>query len=816
MAIYGGTYMDDLLVGMSGDDILWGGMGDDTLQGGAGDDRLRGGPGADVINGGPGMDIADYADSMAGVNIDLSSAFVLDEDLKPRVFGGDAEGDTLTSVEIIWGSAFADRLVGSHGMDYFFGNAGDDEIMGGDGNDMLRGGDDSDLVQGDDGDDTLYGDADDDTIEGGPGDDMLFGGEHDDALYGQGGDDVLEGGPGADMLYGGPHSAKALGGDTASYTMSPEGVVIRLHVPFYYPNPDLDDPEQVLAAGGDATGDDYDGIENIRGSMHDDIIIGGVSADGNVGGNIVWGNAGDDLIVGHAHSTFASMSTDTFFGGKGNDTLQGGNANDKLYGQIGDDRLEGGDDDDTLDGGPGADELFGGRRHASGASEDSHGENGDTADYSKSPEAVTIDLGALSPTGQAMPSAKGGHAEGDMLYGIENVTGTDYTDLLIGDAEANHLKGGDGDDWDDPDTPRVTEGGLFGGGGNDTLDGGRGNDWLDASESVAGESVILKGGSGNDMLIGGAGNDGTAAVAAVAAVVAGDGTVTTPAVAAKAVVYGLDGGNGDDTLAGGAGADQMNGSNGNDTADYSDSEDGVRVSIDSTMMFDASDTGTPGALVTATTPATAGHTAAYGGDASTGTFSATPADNTFRADVLNSIESIIGSEDGDNFLIGDRRPNMLTGGDGAGVGVAVTRDGDGVLTAATNPDATGPGVVTEAEVATFDDVLIGNGGNDVLVGGEGGDWFMGGAGADTFVVGRQDDNHNDFIGDFSSSAGDKIDLSDLNLSENELRAILRQSTARPDATTGVLTLDLSGEGGGTLTVRVTEAFTGLELDDFII
>ena len=809
MAIFGGSYMDDMLVGGSDADILWGGMGDDTLRGGAGDDRLRGGPGADVINGGPGMDIADYADSMAGINIDLSSAFILDEDLKPRIFGGDAEGDTLTSVEVIWVRPSLTAWSAATAWTTFSATPATTKSWAGMATTCCAVATTATSCRAMPADDTLYGDADDDTVEGGPGDDMLFGGEHDDTLYGQDGDDVLEGGPGADMLYGGPNSDKALGGDTASYTMSPEGVVIRLNVPYFYANPDLDDPEQVLAAGGDATGDDYDGIENVRGSMYDDIIVGGASADGNMGGNIVWANAGDDRIIGLAHST-ASNSADTFFGGKGDDTLQGGSANDKLYGQIGDDRLEGGDDDDTLFGGPGADELFGGRRHTSGASEDADGALGDTADYSKSPEAVMVDLSALSATGEMMPTAMGGYAEGDMLYGIENITGTDYTDLLVGDAEDNHLKGGQGDDWDDPDTPRVTEGGLFGGGGNDTLNGGRGNDWLDASESTEAESVTLIGSSGNDMLIGGAGNDGTAAVAAVM-----DDPETEDmdeSMPGMSAVAGLAGGNGDDTLAGGAGADIMDGGNGSDTADYSDSDDGVQISFDSTMMF----SNVNGSMADADTAAV-NKTAAYGGDASMGMATTGGADtDDFMADMLTSLEHVTGSESGQNVLIGDSRYNMLKGGDGDGdmaVGVAVTRNGAGLTI--TNPDTDGNGMPTGTEAENFDDVLIGNAGNDVLEGGEGGDWFIGGAGADTFVVGRQDDDHNDFIGDFSRTEGDKIDLTDLNLSDNELRAILRDAGS-PNAETNILTLDLNGENGGTLSVEIADVFTSLVLDDFIL
>ena len=108
MAIFPGTMMDDMLMGTMDDDVLWGGMGNDELSGGPGNDRLSGGPGADTLDGGPGKDIASYTDSSAGVNIDLSFVFGEDQDVLRGVFGGHAEGDILTGIEVIWGSRFAD------------------------------------------------------------------------------------------------------------------------------------------------------------------------------------------------------------------------------------------------------------------------------------------------------------------------------------------------------------------------------------------------------------------------------------------------------------------------------------------------------------------------------------------------------------------------------------------------------------------------------------------------------------------------------------------------------------------------------------
>ena len=60
--------------------------------------------------------------------------------------GGDAQGDTLTQIENLVGSAFADRLYGDAGVNALNGGAGDDTLRGGVGGDALDGGDGSDFA----------------------------------------------------------------------------------------------------------------------------------------------------------------------------------------------------------------------------------------------------------------------------------------------------------------------------------------------------------------------------------------------------------------------------------------------------------------------------------------------------------------------------------------------------------------------------------------------------------------------------------------------------------------------------------------------
>jgi len=54
-------------------------------------------------------------------------------------------------------------------------------------------------------------------------------------------------------------------------------------------------------------------------------------------------------------------------------------------------------------------------------------------------------------------AGSGGYAQGDTLSGIENLSGSDYADTLIGNAGDNQLSGSDGNDL------------LTGNDGNDTL-----------------------------------------------------------------------------------------------------------------------------------------------------------------------------------------------------------------------------------------------------------------------------------------------------------------------------------------------------------
>ena len=115
---------DDSVNGNVADNLLEGRDGADTLMGGMGNDTLIGGPGADALDGGEGTDTAAYTGSASAVTVNLGTS---------TATGGDAQGDTFTSIENLSGSAFDDTLTGDAGNNVLEGAAGADVLDGGDG-----------------------------------------------------------------------------------------------------------------------------------------------------------------------------------------------------------------------------------------------------------------------------------------------------------------------------------------------------------------------------------------------------------------------------------------------------------------------------------------------------------------------------------------------------------------------------------------------------------------------------------------------------------------------------------------------------------
>ena len=367
-------------------------------------------------------------------------------------------------------------------------------------------------------------------------------------------------------------------------------------------------------------------IENaIRGSGNDILIP-------NQVGNNLRGGAGSDtasysastagvnvnLATSAASGGYAQGDTlleiENVEGSKYPDILFGNEKDNVLRGLDGNDFLQGNAGDDTLDGGLGV----------------------DTVSYTSSPEGVSLNIG----TG----SADDGFGFTDSLAGFENIIGSNFNDILIGNASNNEISALNGNDV------------LVGNAGNDTLDGGSGIDtagYLDDSSAVSvsletntatdgfgGQDIlksienitgsrfgahltgsnrantikgdegadIIEGKGGDDELIGGEGAD----------VYGGTGNDSLNGGEGNDKLFGEDGndrlegnadddelpgGNGADTLYGGTGTDKLSGDTGNDlllgeagndlidggtevdTVSYDNSPSGVVVNIDEAQNY---------------------------------------------------------------------------------------------------------------------------------------------------------------------------------------------------------------------------------------
>jgi Ca2+-binding RTX toxin-like protein len=401
----------------------------DTIKGTTGDNIIEGGAGADKIDGHGGTDTASYAHSAAGVQVDLNNV---------TQHGGDAEGDQLYSIDNLIGSTHDDRLVGNQYVNTIEGGAGADYIDG-DGGGLFgdfasyahsAAGVQIDLraaVQhgGDAEGDQLYnigsviGSAYNDKIAGNDQGNSLEGGDGDDTFFHTLGDDIVDGGAGSDTYVIGQIS-----GTTGVSVQLYDGSIV------YFPDNGSPFADNVVLSS----------IENVVGSQNDDTLDG--SAVDSTVGTMINGAGGGDTVYGSA----------------GSDHLYGSGGNDHLYGGDGIDFLFGGDDDDWLIGQAGADRLDG-------------GSGNNWADYGGSARAVEVHLAPQS-NGFFTPdygTGRGGDADGDQLRNIQDVRGSNYDDILIGDDHDNILSG------------------L---GGNNTLNGGRGSDTLIA-------------GMGDDRLYGG-------------------------------------------------------------------------------------------------------------------------------------------------------------------------------------------------------------------------------------------------------------------------------------------------------------------------
>ncbi|MBP7759740.1 MAG: type I secretion C-terminal target domain-containing protein [Alphaproteobacteria bacterium] len=137
---------------------------------------------------------------------------------------------------------------------------------------------------------------------------------------------------------------------------------------------------------------------------------------------VAFGLDGDDTLT-----ALNNGAANIYYGGAGNDTLSTLDGYDTLAGGLGNDMLDGGDGDDILEGGEGNDGLSGGA-------------GTDTAFYAYNTAAVFVDL---SQTGANADDSYDGTTPNfnDTLTGIENVTGSNFDDKIVGNVLNNKLHG---------------------------------------------------------------------------------------------------------------------------------------------------------------------------------------------------------------------------------------------------------------------------------------------------------------------------------------------------------------------------------------
>jgi VCBS repeat-containing protein len=475
------------------------------------------GMGQRLIDGGGGTDTIDFSAKSSGISLLLFDAsmfpFISVENVVGTNFDDRIEGDPNSNrIEGLDGS---DLLSGGNGNDVLLGGSNADTLIGGSGADILDGGSDplgvryydwadystapSSVNVALDGSIAFTGDAIGDTLvsieslRGSNFGGTLIGDDTSNQISGGNGNDIIIGGDNVDTLAGGS-------GDDLIYAFRPNGA------------PSLTTPSRTDESLTSNLLDGGNGNDTLYGANWQDTIYGGDGDDTIYSGNgvdLIYPGAGNDYIDGGSDfqdvinyfdaQSFVSVNLQTgaSSGGSGTDTIinitkvTGSNFNDiltardyngivffsRLDGADGDDNLIGGNYSDELRGGPGADRI------------DGRGDI-DILDYRNSDDSIRVDL----RTG----FASGGHASGDTLSNVESISGTNFSDVLIGlDAI----------------------GALDGYAGNDILVYGRSLNGFNGDDVIVGASRDSIGNAGNDILVmfefnndlksifGGSGND---------------------------------------------------------------------------------------------------------------------------------------------------------------------------------------------------------------------------------------------------------------------------------------------------------------------
>lgn len=673
-----------------------------------------------------GMELADFSAGKSGVKISLDSAT-------------SRAKDGFTHISSLKGTAYADTLIGDSQDNTLYGGGGDDVLTGGAGNDTLYGESGNDTMIGGAGDDTYYvgssGDiiielADEgvDTVSSSLSSTTLWDNVENLVItsssaangYGNASDNVIYSGAGNNIMDGG------LGNDTASYTASIVGVTVSLATT----NP------QVTGHGTDTllnfenlTGSNY--ADRLTGNAQDNVLDGGVGADwmsGGAGNDIYYvDNAGDVVVEA------VDEGIDTVYSSLGAHILGANVENGRIL-STGVANMTGNGLSNVIYAGSGNNVMDGGAGI-------------DTVSYLYATGAVTASLATTAA------QATGGSGS-DTLRNVENLTGSDYSDTLAGNADANVIDGGKGADQ------------MSGGAGDDRYivdDAGdkvieaanAGIDQVDSylaaytlganvedgrimstgSANMTGNALanLIYAGDGNNVITGGAGagNDTVSYLYAKSAV-----TVSLATTAAQNT-----GGSGTDTL---SGIQWLTGSNYNDTLTGSDGDNHIDGGAGVDRMIGGAGNDlyyidNPGDIIV--------ELAGEGTDTvySKATSYTLP-DYVENLRIWTSSSANATGNGMNNTIFAGNGNNVIDGGAGNDTvsyqfaSAAVT-----VSLATTTAQATGSsGVDTLRNFenltgSDFDDTLTGDANNNILLGGAGADTIYGGAGADRLDGGAGND-----------------------------------------------------------------------------
>jgi Ca2+-binding RTX toxin-like protein len=860
----------DSLIGDEGDDLILGGLGNDTIDGGTGSDTvdygtaiasvrvnltttvtsgahgvdaitnveniigsdfndsltgnaeanvLVGGAGEDTLTGGAGIDLADYSGADDAVKVNLTTN---------NNSGSDADGDVLSEIENIDGSAFNDSLTGDTADNLLQGFDGNDSLLGGAGNDTLDGGTGSrDSMTGGTGDDLFMVDSTNDrisesatnggydrvlssatytlsvaveeltltgsgnldgtgnssanTLTGNTGNNLLSGSTGNDSIVAGAGNDTLNGGADIDTMFGGD-------GDDVYF---------------------IDELTDVISEVG------FTGTETVNSAVtwtlatefENLTLIGttGATGTGNAGNNTINGNIGSNL-------------------------LQGLNGDDLIVGDLTDSTLKGGND--TLDGGSGENTLIGGLGN-------------DTYLITTGFDTVLEDLD--SGTDQVISEQNY-----ELDQNVENLVltgsaatfgiGNGLANVITGNDNANLLEGDDGNDT------------IFGGIGNDSIDGGEGADSM--TGGVGNDEYIVD--DAGDQVIEGADAGVDRVIASVDYTLASNLEILTAQFEFGAInltgntrdneIYGnnasniLAGSSGADTLEGFAAADTLNGGTGIDSMEGGDDDDlyFVDEALDLTVEFAGEGTDTVSSSLSWTLAEFVENLILTGssGLSGTGNDDANTITGTTGANLLSGQggADTLNGGDGNDTLNGGSGNDSMSGGNGndtyllSAAGDIIIEVADAgtdtvsagfshtladnfenlVLTGSGDIDGTGNSVANNIAGTGGINALSGLGGNDTLTGGGGDDELDGGTGDDSMAGGIGADTY------FVDSIADKV----VEVSAKQIDTVFSTVTFTLASNVENLTLDagnINGTGNSAANIIVgtsgTNILTGLGGND---